>query len=181
MSESEDHRPGRLCTGRIKVHPDGFGFVVPDDRSEDIHVAARQRGSAMDSDRVEVEWWVGARGLEGRITRVIERGRGKITGQIAGSGKSVRVEPDDPSITGPVHLVAAFSTAKPGQSAVAEIRRYPESADGPLEVAILKVLGDPDDPRTEIEKILAVEDIDETFPDDVAAAAATVPSEVQPD
>src|SRR5437867_1777387 len=125
MSTPEEHRRTRLVTGRIKVHPDGFGFVVPDDRSEDIHVAARQRGSAMDSDRVEVEWWVGARGLEGRITRVIERGRGKITGQITGAGKTARFEPDDPRITGPVMLVDGAGGARPGQAAVAEIRRYP--------------------------------------------------------
>jgi ribonuclease R len=167
-----------VVTGRIKVHPDGYGFVVPDDRSEDIHIAARMRGAAMDSDRVEVEWWVGARGLEGRVETVLERGRGKITGQIVERGRGLHLEPDDPRITGPVALQGGVGGAKPGQAVVAEILRYPETPDGPLEVAVLKVLGDPDDPRTEIDKILAVDDIDEQFPAEVAALAATVPVEV---
>ena len=34
-----------MVDGRIKVHPDGYAFVVPDDRSEDIHIAARMRGA----------------------------------------------------------------------------------------------------------------------------------------
>src|SRR5512136_184697 len=91
-------RAPRLVTGRIKVHPDGYGFVVPDDGSEDIHVGRRHRASAMDSDRVEVEWWVGGRGLEGRVVRVVERGRGKITGNLTGTAGRLRFEPDDPRI-----------------------------------------------------------------------------------
>jgi ribonuclease R len=180
MISTEENRKPRLVTGRIKVHPDGFGFVVPDDRSEDIHVAARMRGPAMDGDRVSVEWWVGARGLEGRVTDVVERGRGKITGQIVAVGSGLRLEPDDPRIMGPISLQGGVGGAKPGQAVVAEILRYPERADGPLEVAVLKVLGDPDDPRTEIEKILAVDDIDETFPADVARLARSMPTEVGP-
>ena len=42
--------PTRILTGRIKIHPAGYGFVVPDDKSEDVHVSARNRGSAMDAD-----------------------------------------------------------------------------------------------------------------------------------
>lgn len=178
-SELTPHRP-HVALGRIKVHPDGYGFVVPDDRSEDIHISARMRSAAMDSDRVEVEWWVGPRGLEGRVVKVIERGRGKITGQIAGSGRTPHLEPDDPRITGPVHIHGGAHGAKPGQAVVAKILRYPEGPDAPLEVAVLKVLGDANDPRTEIEKILAVDDISEEFPAEVARLAAHMPTEVRP-
>ena len=62
---TENEKPAaRVVTGRIKVHPDGYGFVVPEDGSEDVHINRRSRATAMDSDRVEVEWWVGPRGLE---------------------------------------------------------------------------------------------------------------------
>src|SRR3954451_23546036 len=145
MTRQDERHKQHVVDGRIKVHPDGYGFVVPDDRSEDIHIAARQRGAAMDGDRVTVEWWVGARGLEGRVLNVLERGRGKITGQIVGTGKTVHLEPDDPRITGPVTLHGGAKDARPGQAVVAEILRYPETPDGPLEVSVLKVLGDPDD------------------------------------
>jgi ribonuclease R len=179
--DEERTRPARLLSGRIKVHPDGYGFVVPDDRSEDIHVSARSRGTAMDSDRVEVDWWVGPRGLEGRVIRVLERGRGKITGQLVASGKAgFRFEPDDPRITGPVALTGTLNGARPGVAVVAEIVHYPEHLHEALQVSVLKILGDPDDPRTEIEKILAIADITEEFPPEVAAFAAAVPTTVQP-
>ena len=101
----------RRLTGRIKVHPVGYGFVVPDDNSEDVHVAARNRGTAMDGDTVEVDSWVGVRGFEGRVVRVVSRGRAKVTGQLARAGRVVRLQPDDPRITGVVTV--AGTAAKP--------------------------------------------------------------------
>lgn len=177
---NETDRPARIVAGRIKVHPDGYGFVVPDGGMEDIHISERNRGTAMDSDRVEVEWWVGARGLEGRVQKVVERGRGKITGQIVSAGKALRFEADDPRITGPVVLRGSGTAPKPGQAVVAEIVTYPSEPGAALEVQLLKVLGSPDDPRTEIEKILACADISDEFPPAVQAAAAQVARQVQP-
>jgi ribonuclease R len=176
--------PTRRLTGRIKIHPAGYGFVVPDDKSEDVHVSARNRGTAMDADAVEIEAWPGVRGVEGRVMRVVARGRAKITGQLVRAGRHTILQPDDPRITGPVNLVGhiphGIAGNLLGQSVVAEIKRYPEVADGALEAEILKVLGDPDDPRTEVEKVLACADVTEEFPDEVARIAAGVPREVRP-
>jgi ribonuclease R len=170
----------RKLTGRIKIHPAGYGFVVPDDKSEDVHVSARDRGTAMDADSVEIEAWPGVRGVEGRVVRVVERGRAKITGQLARAGKQTILQPDDPRITGPVSLVGNVSSSLVGQSVVCEITRYPEVADGPLEAKVLKVLGDPDDPRTEVEKVLACADVTEEFPDEVARIAEGIAKKVLP-
>jgi ribonuclease R len=178
MTSNADRPGARIVAGRIKLHPDGYGFVVPDDRSEDIHVSVRSRGSAMDSDRVEVEWWVGGRGLEGRVTQVLERGRGKITGQLTGHGTNLRFEPDDARIQSQV-VVRGGVSARPGQSLVAEIVCYPESPQAPIEVMLLKVLGSPDDPRTEVEKTLACADITEEFPAAVESEVSQIPSTVQ--
>jgi ribonuclease R len=180
MTDSNGRPAARLTVGRIKVHPDGFGFVVPDDHSEDVHVSARHRGAAMDSDRVEVEWWVGARGLEGRVLRVLERGRGKITGQLQRRGPEVRFEPDDPRITVPVVVKGGIS-ARPGQAVVAEITSYPDGAAAPVEVELRKVLGDPDDPRTEVAKTLACADIAEEFPAEVLRQLDGRPPALLPD
>jgi ribonuclease R len=171
----------RKLTGRIKIHPAGYGFVVPDDKSEDVHVSARSRGAAMDADTVEVEAWPATRGIEGRVLRVISRGRAKITGQLARAGKQTILQPDDPRITGAVSLTGKIpgEAGLIGQSVVAEITRYPDVPDGPLEAKVLKVLGDPDDPRTEVEKVLACASVTEEFPDEVARIAAGVPKEVR--
>lgn len=168
----------RILTGRIKVHPVGYGFVVPDDKSEDVHVSGRNRAAAMDADTVEIEAWMGVRGVEGRVVRVIARGRAKITGQLTRAGKHLTLQPDDPRITGPVSLRGHVATTLIGQAVVAEITSYPEVPDGPMEVEVLKVLGDPDDPRTEVEKVLAVADVTEEFPELVARIADGLPQQV---
>jgi ribonuclease R len=165
-------------TGRIKIHPVGYGFVVPDDKSEDVHVSARNRGAAMDADTVEIEAWPGVRGVEGRVVRVTARGRAKITGQLARMGREQVLQPDDPRITGPVSL-RGHAPLQDGLAVVAEITRYPDVPDGPIEAAVLKVLGDPDDPRTEVEKVLACADVDEAFPEEVARIADGIPEEVR--
>ena len=170
----------RLLTGRIKVHPVGYGFVVPDDKSEDVHISGRNRGVAMDADTVEIEAWMGVRGVEGRVVRVLARGRAKITGQLTRAGKHLTLQPDDPRITGPVSLRGHVALALVGQAVVAEITSYPDVPDGPLEVEVLKVLGDPDDPRTEVEKVLACADVTEEFPELVARLADGLPQEVLP-
>ena len=134
-SENEPAAPASLIrrlTGRIKIHPAGYGFVVPDDKSEDVHVSARSRGAAMDADTVEVEAWPATRGIEGRVLRVISRGRAKITGQLSRAGKQTILQPDDPRITGAVSLTGKIP-GEIGQAVVAEITRYPDVPDGPLE------------------------------------------------
>jgi ribonuclease R len=169
----------RTLTGRIKIHPVGYGFVVPDDKSEDVHVSARNRGAAMDADTVEIEAWPAVRGTEGRVLRVLARGRAKITGQLDRLGKQMVLQPDDPRITGPVSLRGHVAATLAGQSVVAEITRYPEIAGGPIEAEVLKVLGDPDDPRTEVEKVLACADVTDEFPAEVARIADGLPQEVR--
>ena len=170
----------RRLAGRIKVHPAGYGFVVPDDSTEDVHVSARNRGTAMDGDTVEIDAWVGVRGFEGRVVRVVTRGRAKITGQLSRAGRRVELQPDDPRITGVVTLDGAekLAASQMGQSVVAEITRYPETPDGPIEARVLRVLGAPDDPRTEVEKVLAIADVEDSFPDEVERIASGFPAMV---
>src|SRR3954467_8604767 len=126
MGPTSSGLPARTLTGKIKIHPVGYGFVVPDDKSEDVHVSGRNRGIAMDADTVEIEALPGVRGVEGRVLRVLARGRAKITGQLERRGREVVLQPDDPRITGTVSLRGPIPPGSEGQSVVAEITRYPE-------------------------------------------------------
>ena len=46
---------GKILKGIVKRHPDGFGFVIPDDKNhQDIYIPASHIGSALTYDQVEV-------------------------------------------------------------------------------------------------------------------------------
>jgi ribonuclease R len=168
-------------TGRITVHPAGYGFVgLPDGR--DVFVPAKYRAGSLDGDQVKVATWVGVKGVEGRVVEVLARGRARLTGVLRTSGRRVFLEPDDPRVAADFGQVAldGGSTAHDGQAVVVEITRYPEPGSHELAARVLKVLGDPDDPRTEIAKILAVAAVPLEFPPAALAQAEATAQEVGP-
>jgi len=176
---AEPEAPARP-TGRITVHPAGYGFVTVED-SVDVFVPAKFRGDSLDGDRVVLETWLGHKGTEGRVVEVVSRGRARLTGTLVKSGRTVFLQPDDPRIAADYGQVGLDgpTTGQPGQAVVVEITRYPTAAQRVLGGRVLKVLGDPDDPRTEIEKIIAVASLPVEFPDDALAQAAATPQEVR--
>src|SRR5436190_9725780 len=83
-------------TGRITVHPAGYGFVSTADGT--VFVPAKYRGTSLDGDEVAVDTWPGVRGTEGRVIEVLKRGRARLTGIIRRAGRAIYLEPDDPRI-----------------------------------------------------------------------------------
>jgi len=167
--------------GRITVHPAGYGFVQTEG-SETVFVPAKYRGLSLDGDRVAVETWPGVRGTEGRVVEVLARGRARLTGILRRVGRAVYLEPDDPRIAADYGRVGVDDapSGKDGDAIVLEITRYPDAFRRELAGKLLKVLGDPEDPRTEIEKILACGMMPIEFPDEAIAQAKATPQELGP-
>ena len=74
-----------LLEGILKRHPDGFGFVIPDDKNHpDIYVPSTKIGSALTNDRVEVAVYRkrkgGPRSYFGFIQSVLKRDKEFIVG-----------------------------------------------------------------------------------------------------
>jgi ribonuclease R len=95
-------------------------------------------------------------------------------------GRAVYLEPDDPRISSDYGRVPLDDAplGKDGDAVVIEITRYPDAARRELAGKLLKVLGDPEDPRTEIEKILACAVIPIEFPEEATAQARATPPEL---
>ena len=82
-----------LIKGRVQGHPDGFGFLIPDDGSPDVFLSAKEMHKVLHGDHVMVrETGVDRRGRrEGAIVEVLERARNAVGGKTSrGSWNSVR-------------------------------------------------------------------------------------------
>ena len=65
-----------LVVGRVRCHPDGYGFVVPEkEGEEDVFISPRHLKEALHGDRVvaRVES-IRKKGKEGTVIRILERG-----------------------------------------------------------------------------------------------------------
>jgi ribonuclease R len=72
-----------LVRGRVIGHPDGYGFVVPEDGIGDLFLSARQMRSVMHGDRVIVQViGIDRRGRrEGALVEVLERSTQTVVGR----------------------------------------------------------------------------------------------------
>jgi len=74
--------------GTLRMHPRGFGFVIPEQPSaysQDVFIPKHATDNAVDGDRVEIvispdsDW---EKGPEGRIVHILKRGRSHLAGII---------------------------------------------------------------------------------------------------
>ncbi|NDV18931.1 ribonuclease R [Pseudodesulfovibrio sp. JC047] len=112
-------------TGRLEIQRQGFGFVIPEDASgNDVFINQRDIGEAWHGDRVVVSI-VGeakkGRNAEGRIVRVLERGRKTLPVKIFKKmGDEWLCRPSDPKLA--FGIIATLKDAsialKPGDIAI---------------------------------------------------------------
>ncbi len=170
--EERQQRTIRERNGYVSVNARGFGFVSGGAPGEpDVFVTADMLHGAMHGDTVTVRIFrTSSRGPEGEITKVIRRSQKRIPGVLRKRGKSAWIEPDDARMRGPIPL-GKVDRGEDGDAIIAVITRYPERHDELPEAELADVLGRAGDPKVEIEKVLAREEIVEGFPEDVVAEA----------
>jgi ribonuclease R len=156
--------------GLLTVHPRGFGFVASlGDAGDDVFIPPEALAGAMHGDRVRVRIRSrAARGAEGEVVAVLERGHNRIAGTVRRKGKSAWFEPDDTRVRGPIVLPRAVdgqagegNSGSDGDAVVVAITRWPETLTEKPEGAIETVLGRPGKLGVEAAKILVLEGVKE--------------------
>jgi len=172
-----------LVVGRVKCHPDGYGFVIPEREGEqDIFVSPRNLKEAMHGDRVvaRVES-IRKKGREGTVIRILERGCHKVVGKFMRGKNYSYVIPEDERIIQEVFIPdGETKRARPNQIVVAEITRYPTERVRP-EGRVTHILGYPDDPEVEPQIIIHKYDLPHRFSSTVLKEARDLPLIPSPD
>jgi ribonuclease R len=169
-----------LLTGELICHPDGFGFVRPEEGGEDIFINPRKLAGAMHGDVVvaRVEGYKDKGRREGKVIRVVKRAHKVVTGRFErGKGFGVVVPSDERILERIVIPPRETRGAVEGTIVTVEITRWPGRDTVPAG-KILEVLGDPEDPDVEAEVILKKFGLPNRFPAAVEREVKDIPMTV---
>jgi ribonuclease R len=165
-----------LVAGRVAGHPDGFGFVIPDEGGEDYYLNAREMRKVLHGDRVMVrQTGVDRRGRrEAEIVDVIERAHTTLVGKLQIEHDFSYVTPSDRKISLRVAVPRGEERgASSGEIVVVEIVAQPD-ANRPPVGRVTEVLGQATDPGMEIEIALRKHSLPFEFSEKARAQAAKI-------
>ncbi|MEX0805473.1 MAG: ribonuclease R [Candidatus Binatia bacterium] len=171
-----------LMTGRVHAHPDGYGFLIPEDKNaEDLYLNRREMRRVMHRDQVMVRVDRNKRGgVEAHIVQVLERAHTRLVGsydEIEGQGYLV---PMDPRIAAAILLKRGHERPEKGKIIAAAISRY-GTATSPPEGELLKVVGNPDDPEVQAQSVVFRYGLSTGFPPEVHRQAGECPFAISSD
>ena len=172
-----------LTPGKIQGHPDGYGFLIPDDGGADIFLDQHQMGKVLHGDRALVRvTGIDRKGRpEGSIVEVTERANNRVVGRVFVEHGVVFVVPENRRIAQDI-LVPPEKKAKikpqSGQVVMVDIIEQPTKFSQPIG-RITEVLGTYADPGMEIEIALRKHDLPFEFSKAALAENKALPDKVR--
>ena len=168
-----------LLKGRLSVNKKGFGFVIVDDRDEDIYIDAKNMNGALNNDLVVVEELKGQNGkkTEGRVVKVLKKENNLIVGEYKIIDGNPHFIPDDKKLRMEIildnkDLDDLVDGHKIQVSIVKEMGKYKYLGE------VVKIIGHKNDPGVDILSIIYDHGINDTFTDEVMEEVNALPSEV---
>ncbi|HEY4485291.1 MAG TPA: ribonuclease R, partial [Nitrospiria bacterium] len=175
--------PGKtnLLTGRLQRHPDGYGFVMPEQAGEtDLFISRRNLADALHGDRVaaRVEAVRPDGRREGRILSVVDRGITQLVGRFEPGRDISFVTPTEKRIGWDFWIRPPDTLgAKNGDLVLIEIISYPQSNRNP-EGRVIRILGEAYNPKIDTEMVIAEYGFAPEFPAEILRESQAVPETV---
>jgi ribonuclease R len=171
-----------LVPGRVEGHPDGHGFLVPDEPGSSIVLPQAEMRQLMPGDRAAVR--VTGRDHRGRalgeVVEVLERANRRIVGRLHSEHGVLRLAPEDRRIAHDILVPPAEAgKAKPGQVVTVDLIAQPSKHAQPIG-RVAEVLGHYADPGMEIEIAVRKFDLPHEFSQKALAQAKAFSEETDP-
>ncbi|MGQ9660343.1 MAG: ribonuclease R [Thermochromatium sp.] len=169
-----------LIAGRVIGHPEGFGFVRPDEGGEDLYLCPKEMRALFHGDRVVVR--VAGRDrrgrIEGAVVEILERNTQSVVGRLYTEGGVGFVVPDNKRLIHDIIIPSdRLAGAEPGQIVVAEITDQPTFRTPPIG-RICEILGAHLAPGMETDIAIRTHNLPVAWPDEVVAEIAGLTEEV---
>lgn len=142
-----------LITGRVIGHPDGYGFLSPDESGDDLFLSQRDMQVVLHGDRAVARvTGIDRRGRkEGAIVDVLQRGNQRIVGRVLADAGIYYLIPTNRRISQDILIPPeGLMDAENGQIVEIEITEQPNRHRSPLG-KVVTVLGDHLAPGMEID------------------------------
>ena len=175
----------RKLIGTFRANEKGFGFVVPEDENEekDIFIPEKNINGALNEDVVEVEILKEGnsnKNHEGKIVRIIRRGKTTLVGTFQKSRNFGFVVPDDKSFGTDIFISKKdFGKARDRHKVVVKITKYPEKGRK-AEGKIIEVIGGINQAGVDMLSIIKEFELPSTFPEEVVAEAKAYGTKINP-
>jgi ribonuclease R len=170
-----------LVAGRVEGHPDGYGFLVPDEGGASIFLPPAEMRQLMHRDRAAVR----ATGHDhrgrpvGEVVEVLERANRRIVGRLHNQHGVLLLAPEDRRIAHDILVPPADAgKAKPGQVVTVDLVAQPSKHAQPIG-RVAEVLGHYADPGMEIEIAVRKFDLPHEFSKKAVAQAKGIPEELR--
>lgn len=181
-------RRGRFCLlqkinllrGTVQGHPDGFGFFIPDDGSEDMVLSAKEMRAVMHGDVVlAYQSGLDRRGRpEAKIHEVLEHANTTVVGRFFTDHGVNFVIPDSKRLTQDISIPQEFiGEAKNGQIVLVELIAYPNKRSQAIG-RVIHILGEHMAPGMEIQVAIHAHGTPFEWPDDVLAEVGKIPQQI---
>jgi ribonuclease R len=168
-----------LLKGRLTVNKKGFGFVIVENREEDIYIDEKNMNGALNNDLVVVEEIKGKGAkTEGRVVRVLKKENSLIVGLYDEIDGNPHFIPDDKKLKMEIILDNKdLDDLVPGHkiqvSIVKELGKYKYLAE------VVRIIGHKNDPGVDILSIVYDHGINDVFSDAVMKEVDELPNEVK--
>ncbi len=157
-------------TGRITIHNKGFAFIQQEDK--DVYIPEGSTGFAISGDLVEASSSKDNKGrLEGKVLKVIERGKTEFVGNISKEGNSILFHADDVKIHTPFDLKKA--PVHVGDKVVVKFETWTKPNTYPL-ASYVRTIGKKGEHETEMQSIIIKNGILYDFPPHVEEEARAI-------
>ena len=171
-----------LVRGTVQGHPDGFGFLVPDQGGDDLFLNPREMHKVLHGDRVAARvTGTDRRGRpEGEIVEVLEHTNREVVGRLHNERGIWFLEAENRRINQDILVPEKErGKAKVGEVVVVEILAQPTQHSEAIG-RVKEVLGSATDAGIEIEIALRKHALPFRFSDDAKRQAQQLPKDVRP-
>jgi ribonuclease R len=174
---------GIFVEGRFERRSNGKNFFIPDEGEENIFVAERNSGHAMNGDRVRLQMLAQRKGKdsEGAVAEILERKQSRFVGTLDVQKHYAFLVMDSKILANDIFIPKdKLNGGQTGDKVLVEVVEWPEKAKNPVG-KVLDILGKPGESTAEMHAILAEFGLPYKYPENVIKAAEkisdTIPQE----